>query len=55
VGQQNAGIEQVFSAVRDLAASMNDLVLLIDQSTVSVREVSSVSARIGGIVGTFRT
>ena len=54
VGQQNAGIDQVFSAVRDLSSSMTDLVQLIEQSTASVREVGSVSARIGGIVSRFR-
>jgi len=54
VGQQNAGIDQVFSAVRDLSSSMTDLVRLIEQSSASVREVGSVSARIGGIVSRFR-
>jgi len=54
VGQQNAGIDQVFSAVRDLSSSMTDLVQLIEQSTDSVRELGSVSARIGGIVSKFR-
>ena len=54
VGQQNAGIDQVFSAVRDLSSSMTDLVRLIEQSAASVREVGSVSARIGGIVSRFR-
>ena len=54
VGQQNAGVDQVFSAVRDLSTSMHDLVQLIEQCAVSVREVGSVSARIGGIVGRFR-
>ena len=54
VGQQNAGIDQVFSAVRDLSNSMTDLVRLIEQSTASVREVGSVSARIDGIVSRFR-
>jgi methyl-accepting chemotaxis protein len=54
VGQQNAGVDQVFSAVRDLSSSMHDLVQLIEQSAVSVREVGNVSARIGGIVGKFR-
>jgi len=54
VGQQNAGIDQVFSAVRDLSSSMTDLVQLIEQSADSVRELGSVSARIGGIVSKFR-
>jgi methyl-accepting chemotaxis protein len=54
VGQQNAGIDQVFSAVRDLSTSMSDLVQLIEQSANSVREVGSVSARIDGIVNRFR-
>jgi methyl-accepting chemotaxis protein len=54
VGQQNAGIDQVFSAVRDLSSSMTDLVQLIEQSAASLREVGSVSARIGGIVNKFR-
>src|SRR3989454_2352951 len=54
VGQQNAGIDQVFSAVRDLSSSMTDLVQLIAQSADSVRELGSVSARIGGIVSQFR-
>jgi methyl-accepting chemotaxis protein len=55
VGQQNAGIDQVFSAVRDLSSSMRDLVQLIEQSAESVRELGSVSTRIGGIVSKFRT
>jgi methyl-accepting chemotaxis protein len=54
VGQQNAGIDQVFSAVRDLSSSMTDLVRLIEQSSASVRQVGSVSARIDGIVSRFR-
>ena len=54
VGQQNAGIDQVFTAVRDLSASMTDLVHLIEQSAQSVRELGGVSARIGGIVSQFR-
>jgi len=40
--------------VRDLPSSMPDLEQLIEQSTASVREVGSVSARIGGIVSRFR-
>jgi methyl-accepting chemotaxis protein len=54
VSQQNAGIDHVFTAVRDLSASMTDLVQLIEQSAASVRELGSVSARIGGIVSNFR-
>ena len=54
VGQQNAGIDHVFIAVRDLSASMTDLVQLIEQSAQSVRELGGVSARIGGIVSQFR-
>ena len=54
VGQQNAGIDHVFTAVRDLSASMTDLVQLIEQSANSVRALGSVSARIGGIVSSFR-
>ncbi|HYY53633.1 MAG TPA: methyl-accepting chemotaxis protein [Myxococcales bacterium] len=54
VGQQNAGIDHVFIAVRDLSASMTDLVSLIEQSAQSVRELGGVSARIGGIVNQFR-
>lgn len=54
VGQQNAGIDQVFAAVRDLSSSMSDLVRLIEQNADSVRELGSVSARIGGIVSKFR-
>ncbi len=40
--------------MRDLPSSMPDLEQLIEQSTASVREVGSVSARIGGIVSRFR-
>ncbi len=54
VGQQNAGIDQVFSAVRDLSSSMSELVKLIEQSAESVRQVGSVSARIDGIINRFR-
>jgi len=48
------GIDQVFSAVRDLSSSMSDLVKLIEQSAESVRQVGRVSARIDGIVNRFR-
>ena len=55
VAQQNGGVDQVFAAIRDLSSSMEDLLRLIEQNAASVREVSAVSTRIGGIVSSFRT
>jgi methyl-accepting chemotaxis protein len=54
VAQQNHGIEQIFSAVRDLNSIMEDATRRLDSNDRAVSDLKEVSDRVSGIVDTYR-
>jgi methyl-accepting chemotaxis protein len=53
VGQQNAGIAQIFRAVIDQNNMMGDTVKRLESTDQSIKTLSEVSARLVQIVGRF--
>jgi methyl-accepting chemotaxis protein len=54
VAQQNHGIGQIFSAVRDLNSIMEDATRRLDSNDRAVSDLKEVSDRVSGIVDTYR-
>jgi methyl-accepting chemotaxis protein len=54
VAQQNNGIGQIFSAIRDLNSIMEDATRRLDSNDRAVSDLKDVSDRVSGIVDTYR-
>ncbi|HKB75210.1 MAG TPA: hypothetical protein VKC58_01350 [Myxococcales bacterium] len=54
MSQQDAGIDQLFSTVRELSGRMSEIEKVLETSEESVSALNEVSQRIAGIVRGYR-
>jgi methyl-accepting chemotaxis protein len=55
ITQQNAGVGQIFSAVRDLTTLTDDTRKRVGSTEQAIAEIREVAARVSGIVKSYRT
>jgi methyl-accepting chemotaxis protein len=54
VNQQNVGIAQIFGAVTDLSAMMNETVLSLQATTKATRALQDVADQMQRVAGSYR-